>query len=62
MQEHLHELFYSDGHNGLKAKILKTGETIGWELWKGYHQMGATLKTVSEQILYVPHIMIYRGF
>ena len=29
MQEHLHERFYSDDHNGLKAKILKTGETIG---------------------------------
>ena len=73
MQEYLYKHFYSDGHNGFLEDVTitlihktdnKYPKNQG-NYWLGTLKMltpdGLNLEEVSDQILYIQHIIIYKG-
>ena len=69
MQEHLYEQFYSDGHNGFleDATVTLINKTDGKDPKIRENYLMRTLKMlaldgiiIQDQILYIPHIIIYK--
>ena len=74
MQENLFEHFYSDGHNGFLEddaitlidktddRDPKNRENYWMRTLKTLAPEGLNIETVSDQILHIPPIIIYKGF